>query len=192
MLERVTGLGRRGMVGCLAIAGTVGGCTDPALEDCRRITLGFPSGTSDPDVAVRECTLAAKLAGKAGEEGRSLLQRAIEYKKKSEAEQVARENFVPPTVTESWCDAFADRYYQRLLAGLTAEESKKKYSQRKTQQYLVQIVSDDAAVQRVYCKDDAGKPTDGYYACIHRSDFSGYQKCKDDERERERAGGLTE
>lgn len=106
---------------------------------------------------------------------------------KLESRQPKKEK-LPTTITEDWCDQLADRYAERALASFLAEESKKKASQRKTRRYLERIVTDDAASKRVYCKDHAGEPMGGYYACIYAAeDLPGFQKCKEEDRARERA-----
>lgn len=159
------------------------GCTDPALKKCR--SLDGPS--VDPELAMKACEEAAMLPGGEGKEGKALFDKWVKEVRLAEAERVAQENAVPEKITEAWCDEFGKRFYARALAGLRAQEAKKKHSQRKTDVYLEKIVSDDAKTKAYYCKDHAGESTEGYYACMYRSDFSGYEKCEEEEKARKRA-----
>lgn len=167
----------------MAVLCLLAGCTDPALKKCRY--LNGPS--VDPEVAMKACVDAAKLPGDEGKEGKALLEKWTEEVRRSEAERIARENAVPEKITEAWCDEFAARIHERMLAGLKAEEAKKKHSRRKTDAYLEQIVSDDAKTKGYYCKDHAGEPTEGYYACMYRAHFAGYKKCEEEEKARTRS-----
>lgn len=167
----------------LLVAGVATACTDPALSKCKSLAK---SRAPNLELAVDACRVASKRAGEPGEEAKALLAGVEAQLRQAEADRVARENYVPPTITEAWCDEFADRYYARALAGFMAQEKTKKYSQRKTQQYLERIVADDAAFKRVYCKDHAGEPSDGYYACMFRATFDGYENCEKARQENER------
>lgn len=173
----------------LALGLAASGCDDAKsmLDSC--ISL---RAEGSYEAAEEACVKAAGVDSDAGRHAASLVPEIRRDLQKARRELKARENSVPERITEAWCDKFASRFYERALAGLVAEESKKKYSRRKTRAYMERIVSDDANVKRIYCKDHAGERTEGYYACMYRADYSGYRKCEEEEKARDRAEILAE
>ncbi len=165
----------------LAAIGAVG-CDQAAtmLKKCESLQAKGEYGA-----AIESCTKASGFDSEAASKAKALLPQLEEQARakaaKEEAARIRAENAMPEKVTEQWCEVWAQRYRSRVLAKLNADESTKKHSQRKTEAYLQQITDDAVKSRTVYCKDDAGEPNVGYFACTYRTPSSDYDKCDDAE-----------
>jgi Cdc6-like AAA superfamily ATPase len=91
----------------LVLAGLATSCTDPALSRCRSLA-GLRS--SDLKLALDACKVASRAEGAPGVEARRHLEKVEARQRQGETERVARENYVPPTVTEIWCNELTDAF----------------------------------------------------------------------------------
>jgi hypothetical protein len=97
---------------------------------------------------------------------------AIEYARHAERDKV------PDVVTEGWCDRLKERLSDRYLSGELIDQAGKKYSLRHPASHLREVISEHLDNEVVSCKDDAGKPTAGYWQCKWNSTHSNYHQCR--------------